>query len=44
MAWGAVRGVVWRVEGISPYVGILMGGIEWNYGGPLIVYKTTNNS
>ena len=25
MAWG----VVWRVERISPYVGIRMGGIGW---------------
>ena len=34
-------GVVWRVEGVSPYVGIRMGGIGWNYGGPLIGSKTT---
>ena len=24
---------VWRVEGVSPYVGIRMGSIGWNYGG-----------
>ena len=36
MAWGVVWGVVWRVKGVSPYVGSRMGGIEWNYGGPLI--------
>ena len=38
------RGVVCRVcrvEGVSPYVGIRMGGIGWNYGGPLIGSKTT---
>ena len=26
---------MWRVEGVSPYVGIRMGGIGWKYGGPL---------
>ena len=26
MAWDVVWGVVWRVEGVSPYVGIRMGG------------------
>ena len=36
MAWDVVWGVVWRVKGVSPYVGSRMGGIEWNYGGPLI--------
>ena len=30
---------VWRVEGASPYVGIRMGGIGWNYGGSLIGKK-----
>ena len=31
-------GVVWtwRVEEVSPYVGIRIGGIGWNYGGPMI--------
>ena len=27
---------MWRVEGTSPYVGIRIGGIGWNYGGSLI--------
>ena len=27
---------VWKVEGVSPYVGVGIGGIGWNYGGPLI--------
>ena len=27
---------MWRVEGVSPYVGIRSGGIGWNYGGSLI--------
>ena len=35
MAWVVVWGVVWRVKVVSPYVGISMGGIGWNYGGPL---------
>ena len=26
---------VWRVERVSPYVGIRIGGEGWNYGGPL---------
>ena len=25
-----------RVEGVSPYIGTRMGGIGWNYRGPLI--------
>ena len=33
--------VMWRVEGVSPYVGICIGGIRWNYGGSLIGSKTT---
>ena len=31
-AWCGVS----RVEGVSPYVGIRIGGIGWNYGGPMI--------
>ena len=35
-----VAGVAWcgmrRVGGVSPYVGIRMGDIGWNYGGSLI--------
>ena len=31
MAWCGV----WKVEGVSPYVGIRLGGIGCNYGGPL---------
>ena len=27
---------MWRVEGVSPYVGIRIGGIGWNYGESLI--------
>ena len=27
---------MWRVEGISPYVCIHIGGIGWKYGGPLV--------
>ena len=27
---------MWRVEGVSRYVGIRLGGIGWNYGGSLI--------
>ena len=34
----------WRVEGVSPYVGIRMGSIGWNDGGPLIGCETTKNS
>ena len=30
---------MWRVEGVSPYVGIHTGGIGWKYGGPLIAKK-----
>ena len=26
----------WRKEGVSRYVGILIGGIGWTYGGPQI--------
>ena len=36
MEWGVVWGVVWREKGVSPYVGIRMGVIGRNYGGPLI--------
>ena len=32
---------MWRVEGVSLYVAIRVGGIGWNYGGPLIGKKTT---
>ena len=32
---GVVRGAKGG-EGVSPYVGICMGGIGWNYEGPLI--------
>ena len=34
-------GVVWGVKGggVSPYLGIRMGGIGWMYGGPLIGKK-----
>ena len=32
MAWCGVL----RVVGVSPYTGIRMGGIGWNFGGPLI--------
>ena len=39
---GGVCGM-WRVE-ISPYVGIRIGSIEWNYGGSLTSSKTTKNS
>ena len=35
---------MWRVEGVSPYVGIRTGGIGWNYGGSLIGQKTTKSS
>ena len=35
VAWCGVP----RVEGISPYVGIRIGDIGWNYGGPLIGQK-----
>ena len=27
---------VWRVQGVSPYVGICIESIGWDYGGPLI--------
>ena len=27
---------LWRVEGVSAYVGVRMQGIGWNYGGPLM--------
>ena len=30
---------MWRVEGVSPYFGIHIGGIGWKYGGPLIAKK-----
>ena len=36
IAWCGVWGV-----GVSPYVGVRMGPIGWNYGGPLIGKKTT---
>ena len=36
-----MRCEVWRVGGVSPYVGIRIGGIGWNYGGSLIGKKTT---
>ena len=32
---------MWRVEGVSPYVGIRIGGIGWNYGGSLMGQVTT---
>ena len=35
---------MWKVEGVSPYVGFRMGCIGWNCGGPLIGSKTTKNS
>ena len=31
---------MWRVERVSPYVGIHIGGIGWKYGGPLIAKNT----
>ena len=27
---------MWRGEGVSPYVDIRIGGVGWNYGGPLM--------
>ena len=33
---GVALCAMWSVEGVSPYVGIRMGGIGWNYGGHLI--------
>ena len=32
----------WRVKRVSPYVGVRMGGVGWNYEGPLIGYKRKN--
>ena len=33
---------MWRVQRVSPYVGINIEGIGWKYGGPLIAKKETN--
>ena len=43
VAGDAWRGM-WRVEEVSPHVGIRIGGIGWSYGGSVIGQKTTKTS